>query len=99
MFGEEAVIWINGTNPIILQGFGSPPLPDNVFPFARLAWTTSADNSFTYLYHQINGTTLAEEQWSQSLSSWTATEYIPISYSYLGYSIPGFVSQEKRDMI
>ena len=81
MFGGGAVIWINDTNPVLLSAFGSPPLPDNVFHFARLAWTTSADNLFTYLYHQINGTTLAEEQFSQTLYSWTATEYIPISYS------------------
>ena len=37
-------------------------MPDNVFPFARLASVTTLDASFTYLYHQMNGTTFAEEE-------------------------------------
>ena len=80
VFADDTVIWINGTNPVIVAGSWNPPLPDNVFPFTRLAYTTSADQSFTYLYHQINGTTFAEEQWDNALFSWTATQYITISY-------------------
>lgn len=80
VYGEGVVIWINHTNPVILDGYGSPPLPDNAFPFTRLASITLADSSFTYLYHQINGTTFAEEQFDIILGSWTATEYITISY-------------------
>lgn len=81
VFNGGSVIWINHTNPVIIDGFGSPPLPDNVFPFTRLAWIALPDSPFSYLYHQINGTTLAEEQWDSTLYSWTATQYITISYS------------------
>ncbi|CAD6587164.1 MAG: hypothetical protein ASARMPREDX12_002766 [Alectoria sarmentosa] len=81
VFGQGTVIWINYTNPVIIEGFGSPPLPDNVFPFTRLASFTLADYPFTYLYHQINGTTFAEEQWDDTFQAWTATQYITISYS------------------
>lgn len=87
LFGEAYSIWINHTRPVVVvQPDYVPPLvipkpPDNAFPFARLASITLADESYSYLYHQINGTTFAEEQWDGILQAWTATEYIPISYS------------------
>ena len=86
-FGKGYTIWINHTRPVVVvQDFIAPTLetpkpPDNVFPLARLASITLADQSYSYLYHQINGTTFAEEQWDGVLQAWTATEYISISYS------------------
>ena len=56
-------------------------LPNNIFPFARLASVTLADESTTFLYHQMNGTTFAEEQWDASENAWVGTEYITISNS------------------
>ena len=82
MFGFDSALWINRTQPAIL----SPPdyyslgitAPDKAFPFARLASVASADNSATYLYLQINGTTFAEK-WSVSLNAWEPAVYITIS--------------------
>ena len=74
-------IWINGTQPTHLC---HPPLnkmqvPDNTFPFTRLATTASTDGSSSFLYHQMNGTMLAEEQFDIALDTWTDPEYIHIS--------------------
>ena len=93
VFGSYFGIWINGTQPaiidiangnsdILVDGMpvnGFPFAPNNAFPFARLASVTSADQSTTFLYHQMNGTTFAEEQWDASLSAWIPTEYITVS--------------------
>ena len=86
-FGEGNTIWINHTRPVVVvpdlsvADLTTLKPPDKVFPFARLASITLADKSYSYLYHQVNGTTLAEEQWDGILQAWTATEYISISYS------------------
>lgn len=80
LYGEFFLIWINHTNPVV-DGLGRSLPPENVFPFTRLASITLADSSFSYLYHQINGTTFAEEQYDITVGSWIATEYITISYS------------------
>lgn len=58
----------------------SDVMPDNTFPFSRLATVTSTDASVTYLYHQMNGTTLAEEQFDGSLGIWLPTAYITVSH-------------------
>ena len=71
-------IWINGTQPVIaILGLGRLEEPKGPFPFTRLASGTFS--STTYLYHQINGTTFAEEQWDDSESAWNPTEYINVS--------------------
>ena len=82
IFNKEYFIWITNGKPAVLIPSEEPvpKLPDNAFPFTRLASLTLADGSY-YLYHQINGTTFAEEQWDGTLQAWTATEYISISYS------------------
>ena len=77
MYGGGAM-WINGTHPIAV---GDVPVPNNSFPFTRLASINSADQSATFLYHQINGTTLAEEQWDDLEEVWIATVYITVSDS------------------
>lgn len=84
MFGLQYAIWINGTKPVLYTSDGGAPdnaLPDNAFLFARLASVTLADGSATFLYHQINGTTFAEEQWDDSLTAWIPSEYITVSGS------------------
>lgn len=75
MLGNIGIIWINGTQPVMGQDY---PPPDNSFPFTRLASVSSADGSSTFLYHQINDTTFAEEHWDPSSRAWLAPDYITI---------------------
>lgn len=76
-------IWINGTQSVLIQMEydQAATVPDNEFPFTRLASVTLADYSATYLYHQMNGTTFAEEQWDDALHAWLPREYITVSDS------------------
>ena len=80
LFGEANAIWINHTQPTILDPCCGYSPPNNTFPFSRLASTTPAGSTYTYLYHQINGTTFAEERWDSAEGTWTTTDYIVISY-------------------
>ena len=74
-FGEfSSYIWINGTQPV---SDPDGPTPESSFPFRRLASVTSADGS-TFLYHQINDTTFAEEHWDSSSGAWLTPDYITI---------------------
>ena len=77
LFGSFYAMWINGTQPISFSNTQSAVLPDNTLPFTRLASASLADQSVTFLYHQMNGTTIAEEQWDASLGARTPTVYIP----------------------
>ena len=73
-------IWINGTQPAIPTYDPNMTLsraPKSPFPFARLASVTS--QYVTYLYHQINGTTFAEEQWDEIDGTWGPTQYIQVT--------------------
>lgn len=80
MFGTYNAISINNTQPTSLLGsLPEVELPNNSFPFARLASVTLADQSATFIYHQINGTTFAEEQWDNSLNVWIPSVYITVS--------------------
>lgn len=82
-FGSAYGIWINGTQPVLMlmAYVQAGTVPDNVFPFTRLASVTLTDQSATYLYHQMNGTTFAEEQWDNTLHGWLPSEYIIVSDS------------------
>ncbi|KAM0799054.1 hypothetical protein BDR22DRAFT_890875 [Usnea florida] len=69
-------LWINGTKPSLLGynvysdlNFG----PNVSFPFKRLASIPSPEQNTSYLYHQIDGTTLAEEHYDYSVSRWLST--------------------------
>ena len=79
--GTYSVIWVNGTQPVIISLDSDEIIkaPNNAFPFTRLASVTLADKS-SFLYHQINGTAFAEEQWDASSNTWITT-YIPVSNS------------------
>lgn len=78
-FGSEFALQINGTQPATVIG-GPEMFPNNELPFARLASVILADQ-FTFLYHQINGTAFAEEQWDDSAQEWLSPEYITVSDS------------------
>ena len=80
-FQAQIFMWINGTQPVIggnkvVAGLPDVP-PNSSFPFTRLASATASDLSTTFLYHQINGTTIAEEQWDHTSNTWLPSEYIP----------------------
>ena len=82
-FGLPYGIWINSSQPvlILMEYVHAATVPDNEFPLTRLASVTLTDYSATYLYHQMNDTTFAEEQWDNSLQTWLPLEYIIVSYS------------------
>ena len=75
-------IWVNGTQPVAID-FNPPnsTAPVGPFPFKRLASMTLANQTESYLYHQINGTAFVEEQYLPSLNQWVTTSYIAISSS------------------
>ncbi|CAF9932696.1 hypothetical protein IMSHALPRED_008956 [Imshaugia aleurites] len=78
-FNTGYAIWINGTQPVAITAeLGPPPgTPNNSFPFARLASVTV--QTTTFLYHQIDGTTFAEEQWDSTEGAWLRSENITVS--------------------
>ena len=71
---EQDVIWINKSKPEVRQN--TTNVPKNTFPFARLASVTTSDNQTTYLYHQMNETTFAEESFEVSVGDWGEPTYI-----------------------
>lgn len=80
--GYLFAIWVNGTRPAVINfNPATNTAPVGPFPFRRLASITLANQTESYLYHQINGTTLAEEQYLPSLNQWITTSYITISSS------------------
>ena len=78
----QFVVWVNGTELAVIYFLSDDPklLPSSgpLFPFKRLASATSPDSSASYLYHQINGTTFAEEQWDNSTNQWLSSSYITV---------------------
>ena len=92
-FPQGVAIWINGTQPVTTwAGFRTPR---NTFPFARLARTILVDGSWSFLYHQMNSTTIAEEQRDEPLKDWVFIEYI----NYIGFLVfQGFLSHTGFDI-
>lgn len=80
---SSSAIWINRTRPILIYDLNGPAFipvpPNNTFPFTRLAAATSSDQSTTSVYHQINGTTFAEETYDSSVNGWLPTVYFTVS--------------------
>ena len=80
---RQAAIWINKTKAeivyITLMVDSTTDPPKNAFPFARLASVTAPDNQSTYLYHQMNETTFAEESFEMSVGEWGNPTYINVA--------------------
>ena len=57
--------WVNGTelSAYTTRNIGLSGEPETQFPFKRLAGTTGggSDSGKVYLYHQVNGTNVAED--------------------------------------
>ena len=75
---DDLAIWVNGTKAYPIEKYDNSGnvVPQVSFPFTRLASINLPEKS-CYLYHQINGTTLAEEQYDFSLHEWVTT-YITV---------------------
>lgn len=75
---SSTLVWVDDARLIAGDADGESlgALPDNPFPFARLASISIGD--FTYLYHQINETTFAEEQYDSTLGRWLEPAYITV---------------------
>ena len=72
----QSLIWINQSRAEMNNN--EIDAPRNIFPFARLASATTPDNQTTYLYHQMNATTFAEESFEASVGIWGDPTYINI---------------------
>ena len=57
--------------------FGPRTGPETDFPFTRLATTTPMNSTIFYLYHQMNGTFIAEDSFDIAIGAWETT-YIEI---------------------
>ena len=75
--------WINNAKLASVSLYDDAQLlvPDNTSPYVRLACVNSPDQGGFSLYLQMNGTTLAEEQWDEALNEWLPTNYILIGNS------------------
>ncbi|KAL8922842.1 MAG: hypothetical protein Q9208_004967 [Pyrenodesmia sp. 3 TL-2023] len=66
---DNHVLWFNGST---LQGDPNMPsvgAPSTPFPFQRLASTYATNFTKTYLYHQLDDSTIAEEFWDDAKST------------------------------
>ena len=74
---DQGGIWINKSQPVTEDNLLNTP--KNTFPFARLASASTLDNQTTYLYHQMNGTTFAEEAYDAFVGEWGEPTYIYVT--------------------
>ena len=74
--------WVNGTElaAYTTKNIGLSTQPQSPFPYSRLAGATGGNSSNVYLYHQINGTFLAEDMYNLDGGFFTTT-YFNISTS------------------
>lgn len=73
---------VNGTE-LSLLGYerilnGLSNKPSNSFPFKRLATCTKLNSTAAYLYHQLDGTTIGEEEYDLVRGVWRAAKNITI---------------------
>ncbi|KAL2042780.1 hypothetical protein N7G274_004539 [Stereocaulon virgatum] len=74
--------WVNGTDlaAYTTKNIGLSTQPQSPFPFSRLSGTTGGTTSNIYLYHQINGTFIAEDTYNLDGGFFTTT-YFKVSTS------------------
>ena len=74
--------WVNGTSlaAYTTRNIGLSTMPKSPFPYSRLAGTTVGNSSNIYLYHQINGTAIAEDMYNTDGGFFTTT-YMSIAVS------------------
>ncbi|KAL8741917.1 MAG: hypothetical protein Q9190_005527 [Brigantiaea leucoxantha] len=79
VIGETFAVWVNDSKPVFVEfeNFEPAPIPNASFPYTRLA-AVSGDS--TFLYHQLDGSTFAEEQWIVTHNLWLDTVKITIQF-------------------
>ncbi|KAL8899410.1 MAG: hypothetical protein Q9207_006216 [Kuettlingeria erythrocarpa] len=66
---DNHALWLNGSRLEGNTDLTSVGMPRTAFPFQRLAGTYAANSTKTYLYHQLDDSTLAEEFWDDAKST------------------------------
>ena len=80
---ENYGFWVNGTQlaafSIGLDGLGeSPPLatmPRTPYPFPRITGFSPDKSSKIFVYHQMNASAFAEDQWDASVGGWLSASF------------------------
>lgn len=76
--GPYGMVVNNSRLALFRTEFNGPSTgPSTEFPFARLTTSTPVNSTTFYLYHQMNGTHIAEESYDISIGAWT-TIYVEI---------------------
>ena len=70
----DVMAWFNKTS-LVMNG---APLPTSSFPYKHLAGTSKVNTTESYIYHQLNETTIAEEYWDGGRSDFWITRNITI---------------------
>ena len=52
-----------------------PTSPQSPFPFSRLAGMIPVNGSDFFIYHQLNASSFAEDQWDDSLGGWISNSF------------------------
>ena len=83
VFATRLVAKVNGTQFTTYQGPDLyRPLATSLltqFPFKRFSFLSPDNSSMLYIHHQLDRTTLAEEQYDTNRGLWTASNNISIS--------------------
>ena len=70
--------WVNDKRlvPLASDLFDSlPVLPESPFPFTRLAGLSPSNGSSFFIYHQLNASSFAEDQWDSSVGGWVSSSF------------------------
>ena len=69
--------WVNDTGLTLSTDMFKtlPSLPHSSFPFKRLAGTSLVNGTSFFIYHQLNSSTFAEDQWDNSLGGWVSNSF------------------------
>ncbi|KAL8908882.1 MAG: hypothetical protein Q9171_005279 [Xanthocarpia ochracea] len=73
---DGGAAWFNASTPIFVDHNAiTLPSPKSSFPFHRLASTFAKFEIETYVYHQLNGSTFAEDLWDGASGAWISSNF------------------------
>lgn len=75
--GGDYGFWVNGSVLISFTAHREtrPGSPKSPFPFTRLAGTRKDNDTSLFIYHQLNASTFAEEQWDITEGGWISNTF------------------------
>ena len=79
------VLWLNGTILAVENQKGpccssaGDSMPNAPFPYQRLGCAFIPNATQTHVYHQLNGSTLAQEIWDEKSGAWLPSTLISIA--------------------